>query len=231
MANWPRVAGLPTPDAEPWMLRDVPITRSTLECLKSNSLVERAGQERVSATATARATRQMTYQTKRHDSVFRRIDEYTALPIEAAEAFAARPDADVYVVEVFAWIGATVANEIRRVEDEFNLDVQLVGVGIEEPSEYPGTFLETTRDDLLDASSPILRAIPCKPDILVTHPRITYRDVGATVLDRTDATEHLVKPDDGMLDPVIRNLLVDDEVTFDTDGKDEYRQTTLEEMF
>jgi hypothetical protein len=156
------------------------------------------------ATRTARATQQATYRTTRHDSVFGKTGEYTDLPVEAAEAFAVRPSADVIdtgVVELFAWLGATVANEIRRVEDEFDLDARLVGVGIGEPAKYSGTFIETTRDDLLEASSPVLRVVPDDPDVLVMHPRITYGDVGSTVLNRTDADEHLVDPEDGMLDP------------------------------
>lgn len=179
------------------------------------------------ATRTARATQQATYRTKHHDSVFDKIDEFTDLSRETAEAFAARPSADVYIVELFAWLGATVADDVRRVEDEYDLDVQLVGVGIEDP----GEFIEVDTETLSDASSPVLRAVPDVPDVLVMHSLITYGDVRSVVLDRTDPSEHLVKPDDGMLDPVIRNLLVDDEVTFDADGKDGYRQATLEELF
>lgn len=116
------------------MLRDTPLTRSTLECLKSNSLVELVERDQARpATRTARATQQATYRTKHHDSVFDKIDEFTDLSRETAEAFAARPSADVYIVELFAWLGATVADDVRRVEDEYDLDVQLVGVGIEDP--------------------------------------------------------------------------------------------------
>lgn len=210
MSNWWRIAGLPTPDADPWMLRDTPLTRSTLECLKSNSLIELVERNCARpATRTARATQQATYRTKRHGSVFDKIGEYTDLSVEAAEAFAARPSADVYIVELFAWLGTTVADEVRRIEDEFDLDVQLVGVGIEEPGEYLGEFIEVDTETLSDASSPVLRAVPDVPDVLVMHSRIRYGDVSSTVFGRTDPSEHLVNPDDRMLDQVIRNLLVD----------------------
>lgn len=215
MANWTRLAGLPTPDASPWMLRDTPLTRSTLECLKSYSLVERAGREKVAATATRPATAQMTYRTKRHNSVFDPIDKYTDLPRETAEAFAADPTADVYAVELFAGPDATVAGDVERVTAEFDLDVQLIGVGTTEPAGYPGRFVEATHEELLDASSPVLRAVPCTPDVLVAHPQITFNSVARTVIGRTDPRAVLMNPADGMLDDRVEAFLLDDEDAHD----------------
>lgn len=174
-ANWHRLIGLPTPDAGVWMLRDTPISLSTLKQLKSRSLVERAGRKRVESTLTKKETEQMTYRTKRHDGVFEKIEEYASGSRSTAEAFAARQEADLYVVEMLASGRSVVARDADHVRDMFDLDVQVIGVGVKEPDEYPGEFVEVPRAELVDVSSKVWRMVPDEPDLLTvqvphTHP-------------------------------------------------------------
>lgn len=166
--------GLPLPDASEWMLQDTPLTRSTLDCLRRRGLVELVERERYRpATKTTKATNQAVYRTTRDKDVYSTMEEYTDAPRETAQAFAARPEADLYIVEVFASPDSVAASDLPRICDEYDLDVQLVGVGVEnpDPSEYSGTYLSVDRGELLDAQSRLWWLLPDKPDALVfSHP-------------------------------------------------------------
>ncbi|WP_418281918.1 hypothetical protein [Halorubrum sp. DTA98] len=166
--------GLPLPDASEWMLQDTPLTRSTLDCLRRRGLVELVERERYRpARKTTKATNQAVYRTKRDKDVYSTIEGYTNVPRETAQAFAARPEADLYIVEVFASPDSVAASDLPRICDEYDLDVHLVGVGVEntDPSEYPGTYLPVDRGELLDVQSRLWWLLPDKPDALVfSHP-------------------------------------------------------------
>lgn len=173
-ANVHRVMGLPTPNADEWMLQDTPLTRSTLDCLRSRDLVELVERERYRpATKTAKATNQAVYRTTRDRDVYPMMEKYTDVPRETAETFAADPAADLYIIEVYASTDSVAASDMPRLSDEYDLNVQLVGVGVETPEagEYPGTYMTVEKDELLDAQSRLWWLIPDKPDALVfSHP-------------------------------------------------------------
>ena len=169
-ANAHRVIGLPLPNADEWMLQDTPLTRSTLECLKSNNLVETVDRKRYRpATKTSKATTQAVYRTVRHRGVFTTMEEHSDVPQETAEAFAARPDADLYFVEIFAAPDTIAARDIPRLCEEYDLDIQLIGVGPEnpEPNEYPGRYVTVDRTELLNVQSRLWWLLPDDPDALV----------------------------------------------------------------
>lgn len=207
-ANWSRVVGVPLPNAEPWALRDVPIDRSTLESLKSYGFIERLGNETFEATRFKQYSRQMSYRTCGRDSVFELIDEYASGSRDVAEEFAARPEADVYAIDVFSG-NSIVADDVTRLRDELNVDIQLIGVDTEEPDGYPGRFVSASRDELLDVSSDLWRAIPNHPDLLCLSPAESVSGFVPRVLDAAVADESTWFPvHPTRLDPWIEELLV-----------------------
>lgn len=59
-----------------------------------------------------------------------------------------------------------------------------MGVDEAEPDAYPGWFIEAEHEDLLDTSSPIIRAIPTGVDVLVMYAGIGLNAVAEAVHGR-----------------------------------------------
>jgi hypothetical protein len=74
-ANWPRITGLAMPDTDWWMLRDVPLARSTVESMKRKSIVTNTREGKRQASLTECMTTQMTYQAKQQPSVTDPVDD------------------------------------------------------------------------------------------------------------------------------------------------------------
>lgn len=232
-ANWPEFVGLPTPDAGPWMMRDTPITRRGLSLLKPKNRSLPGAIEyvdgkpkHVMGTETKAETAQIRYETSGRsveDSVLGALADLSPVPGEVWEAFAADPDADLYVVELFP--SPAVANDIERVRDVLGLDVQLVGVGESEPDGYPGAFVEAGEEELTNPSSGILRAIPAA-DLLVMTPRIARSNVTHKVIEGSGARAVAVNPVEGDVKQIVEEDLLlreddgvgDDQLTLDAWG-------------
>lgn len=226
--NWPDVIGLPTPDAQPWMLRDVPISRSTFESLKRDE----TGISKVDAQAsvgsytgevsaesiTQPRTMQCRFETdyepgkQPNSSVLELLVDTAPVTYEQVEAFAADTTADLYVVE--AAPGDVVSCDIQDLREQYDIDVQLIGVGKSCPDGYPGEFVQV---DEYDVSDPVFRAMP-DPDVFVCG--AVY--ASHTAVDLGDECEVLVCPSRGEFGETveiefIRDAYVDAEVGDDDD--------------
>ena len=221
-ANWRDCIGVPGPDAKPWMLRDTPIDLGTLRTLSNHNTrtVEgwvRKADERpkhVPATPTRAETVQYRYETvsdysPRYGSLPDAVATAApdAISRDVVQAFAADPDADLYVVEVFP--AESVANDIRAVEQQYGIDARLTGVGIEEPAGYPGRFVEFDAELLRDTRSPVWRALP-GGDLLIMSPGNEYAHI-SPVAESTDAQVTVLDPVAGAVRAVIRDEFIRDE--------------------
>ncbi|MFC7251098.1 hypothetical protein ACFQJ5_14785 [Halomicroarcula sp. GCM10025324] len=163
----------------------------------------------------------MTYRTKRHNSVFDNIEKYASGSRKTAEAFAARPEADLFIVEMFASGRSVVARNIEQLQDRLDLDIQVIGVGVKDPNEYPGEFVEVPRAELVDVSSTVWRMAPDEPDLLTVQ--IPKSHPMAVELFESSTTGHpqYIVPHPRRLDPWIKLFLVD---TDEGDAKSEWNK-------
>lgn len=222
-AHWQDVIGIPKPDAGPWMQRDTPLPTSTVVELRpgtwgNNAEINRVpnpsggGYTHIPATVTKAETSQLRYETNKKPferSVFEKVadaapDEITK---DVLEAFSARPEADIYAVELFP--SEAVTNEVIALttDDGQELDVQLVGVGVEEPDGYPGTFVQAPEEALRTPGSAILRAIPAC-DLLVASPGLEYIHIPMYVIENADPRLALINPDRGWIGESVSDSLV-----------------------
>lgn len=208
-ANWQDLIGIPLPEYGPWLLRDTPLDVSTIKMRymtgrdRDGRLVayEDGTAKHVMGGPTKPETVQMRYRTREFRSrekggVVDMLARQAPVSRDVIETFAARPEADLYVVEVFP--DPFVSSDIAVLESEFELDVQLIGVGVEEPPEYPGAFVEVDLAELLDVESPVMRAIP-SADVLVLSPRIRGSHVPRELRERTEPRCLVVNPEEGIL--------------------------------
>ena len=218
-ANWPDVVGIPRPGDGPWMLRDTPLTLSDLCNLRTRDLVEKEDEfpVHVMGTDTKPEAVQMRYRTKKQDGPFDWIETRSDLPRTTAEAFAARPDADLYVVDVVvdhvprvppAGVG------IDRIEDELGLDVQTVTVTAvdadPDTSEYPGRVVSVDRDDLTNTASAVARAIPAA-DIMSVTVGPERAASAANLIAETGPEFRLINSDPGVFVDRAEEFLVSDD--------------------
>jgi hypothetical protein len=185
------------------MLRDTPLSWSALANLKSRSLVEKAGKKHEMGSLTGRETVQQRYTTVEHSGPFKWLDDRTNLPKSTFEAFAARPEADLYVVNVvFGDVSMvpSIGAGVTRVEDEFGLDVQVVTVAAAgtDTSECPGRVVTVNDvDDRANTSSSIARAIP-SADILDVTVGPSRAGAAAELIATVNPEYRLINADSGM---------------------------------
>ncbi|WP_008525226.1 hypothetical protein [Halorhabdus tiamatea] len=161
-------------------------------------------------------------------SVLSTLAETAPSPIGRAEveAFAADPDADLYVVELFP--GDAVTNDVRVLREDLGLNVQLVGVGVSEPDGYPGAFVAADRDTLRDPDSVVMRAVP-SPDLLVMSPGIEYAGVATRMVERCSPRAASVNPVEGdVVDVVESSLLLTSDTGDSSDSDGDSEQFSLD---
>lgn len=200
-------------------MRDTPLDRSALENLKSRSLVEKAGKKHEMSSLTGRETVQQRYVTKKHNGPFHWLDERTDLPRTTFEKFAARPSADLYVMNVVfddVSVVPQIGDGVTRVEEDFGLDVQVVTVAAEDTdtSEYPGRVVTVDVDDLTNTSSDVARAIP-SADILSVQVGPEHAGAAADLIEAVQPEYRVINADSGVFVDRAREFLLhrDEEVS------------------
>lgn len=129
--NWFRAVGLPTPEAPPWALRDVPISRSVLESLKRMGCVELVERDKfVPRSRTQRASNQCVYETTR--TGWDALVKYSNLSERVLQRFSGDPDADLLLGDL---VGSDHVQEaVEHVEDTTKIDIQVLDLaGVDEP--------------------------------------------------------------------------------------------------
>lgn len=159
------LCGVPKPGTE-WMLRDVTgIGHRELAAMANDGYVELLNRQRTLGNKETRETTQLNaWRTK--PSLWESIARSGNVRIEAYKAFASRPEADLYVVDVFK-SESDVAQGVDRVAAKHGLDIQLVGLTRNAPRDYTSR-LALLDDVLQDGSEHPLRAVPIGNLVAIT---------------------------------------------------------------
>lgn len=196
-SNWAEISGIPLPDAGTWALRDTPLSLAALRGLKERGLVslETPSPVPVDGSATQRPSQQKLWETP--PAVFDHIGRASvSVSRETVEEFAARPESDLLVVDVFDSAPRSVADVVMDAASEHDLDVQVVGVGLEEPDEYPGE--SCVQVDEWDVDSTEFRAIP-SADLLSVSTGVNRAFTTPAIVEQADPVKHVVNPSMGMV--------------------------------
>lgn len=204
---WSDLCGVPEAGSE-WMLRDVTgIGQRELAVMANAGYVELVERQRTLGNYETRgATQQNVWRTR--PCLWDDIRKYANVGYEVFEAFASRPEADLYVVDVFR-SESNMSQEVDRVSAKYGLDIQLAGLGRVEPPDYYGQWAQLEGALQYDSTEP-LRAVPVG-DVVAISGFAEGSPTDKWFWEGTDgAEEALFEPTTNMVVAAVEEMLGDD---------------------